>query len=155
MSSSNILARIRWTREKISDSRMGETHCEEIMLEDSTKIELLLTGKLWNKTAPKLIFVSLSSPIGYFRCRPCSWLNICWAYGRQNKIRFIRKILIANKKPKENIKYISNGKKILITAWIYRPLVYVNRPAISCYKFFFFVRCAKHDAEIGVLNLSA
>ena len=32
--------------------------------------------------------LSLSSPIGYVRCKPCSWLNLCKAYGRQNKIRY-------------------------------------------------------------------
>ena len=46
MFSSNILTRIRSTRAKVSDTRMGETHCGEILLEDSTKIELLLPGKL-------------------------------------------------------------------------------------------------------------
>ena len=88
MFSSNILARIRSTREKVSDTRTGETHCGGILLEESTKIELLLPGKLWYNTAPKFIFASLSSPIGYVRCRPCSWLNLCRAYGRQNKIRY-------------------------------------------------------------------
>ena len=115
----------------------------------------------------KFIFASLSSPIGYVRCKPCSWLNLCRAYGRQNKIRyccssfnfqlhcttkrsslqllkktkttqnlllfvvrhlmrsrvimtfafpmekFSRQILIANRKPKEKLNYISNGKKYL------------------------------------------
>ena len=88
MFSSNILARIRSTRAKVSDTRMGETHCGEILLGDSTKIELLLPGKLWDNTEPKFIFASLSSPIGYVRCRPCSWLNLCRAYGRQNKILY-------------------------------------------------------------------
>ena len=60
MFSSNILARIRSTLEKVSDKRSGETHCGEILLEDSTKIELLLPGKLWDNTAPKFIFASLS-----------------------------------------------------------------------------------------------
>ena len=177
MFSSNILARIRSTREKVSDTRTGETHCGGILLEESTKIELLLSGKLWDTTAPKFIFASLSSPIGYVRCKPCSWLNLCRAYGRQNKIRyccssfnfqlhcttkrsslqlfkktktnqnlllfvvrhwmrsrvimtfafpmektcpngawlekFSRQFLIANRKPKEKIDYISNGKKYL------------------------------------------
>ena len=36
----------------------------------------------------KFIFASLSSPIGYVRCKPCSWLNLWRAYGRQNKIRY-------------------------------------------------------------------
>ena len=36
----------------------------------------------------KFIFASLSSPIGYVRCKPCSWLNLCRAYGRQNKILY-------------------------------------------------------------------
>ena len=88
MFSSNILARIISTREKVSDTRTGETHCGGILLEESTKIELLLPGKLWYNTAPKFIFASLSSPIGYVRCKPCSWLNLCRAYGRQNKIRY-------------------------------------------------------------------
>ena len=88
MFSSNILARIISTREKVSDTRTGETHCGGILLEESTKIELLLPGKLWDNTAPKFIFASLSSPIGYVRCKPCSWLNLCRAYGRQNKIRY-------------------------------------------------------------------
>ena len=88
MFSSNILARIISTREKVSDTRTGETHCGGILLEESTKIELLLSGKLWDNTAPKFIFASLSSPIGYVRCKPCSWLNLCRAYGRQNKIRY-------------------------------------------------------------------
>ena len=86
--SSNILTRIRSTQAKVSDTRMGETDCREILLGDSTKIELLLPGKLWDNTAPKFIFASLSSPIGCVRCRPCSWLNLCRAYGRQNKIRY-------------------------------------------------------------------
>ena len=154
----------RPTREKVSDTRTGETHYGGILLEESTKIELLLPGKLWDNTAPKFIFASLSSPIGYVRCKPCSWLNLCRAYGRQNKIRycfffvqfptykmiissiikktkttknlllfvvrhwmhsrvimtfafpmekFSRQILIANRKPKEKINYISNGKKYL------------------------------------------
>ena len=60
MFSSNILARIRSTLEKVSDTRSGETHCGEILLEDSTEIELLLPGKLWDNTAPKFIFASLS-----------------------------------------------------------------------------------------------
>ena len=60
MFSSNILARIRSTLEKVSDKRSGETHCGEILLEDSTEIELLLPGKLWDNTAPKFIFASLS-----------------------------------------------------------------------------------------------
>ena len=171
MFSSNILARIISTREKVSDTRTGETLTRGILLEESTKIELLLPGKLWDNTAPKFIFASLSSPIGYVRCKPCSWLNLCRAYGRQNKIRyccssfnfqlhcttkrsslqsykkkkihgaqnlllfvvrhwmrsrvimtfafpmekFSRQILIANRKPKEKINYISNGKNILIT----------------------------------------
>ena len=88
MFSSNILARIRSTREKVSDTRTGETHCGGILPEESTKIELLLPGKLWDNTAPKFIFASLSSPIGYVRCKACSWLNLCRAYGRQNKIRY-------------------------------------------------------------------
>ena len=88
MFSSNILARIISTREKVSDTRTGETHYGGILLEESTKIELLLPGKLWDNTAPKFIFASLSSPIGYVRCKPCSWLNLCRAYGRQNKIRY-------------------------------------------------------------------
>ena len=167
MFSSSILARIISTREKVSDTRTGETHCGGILLEESTKIELLLPGKLWYNTAPKFIFASLSSPIGYVRCKPCSWLNLCRAYGRQNKIRyccssfnfqlhcttkrsslqllkktkttqnlllfvvrhlmrsrvimtfafpmekFSRQILIANRKPKEKLNYISNGKKHL------------------------------------------
>ena len=88
MFSSNILARIISTREKVSDTRTGETHCGGILPEESTKIELLLPGKLWENTAPKFIFASLSSPIGYVRCKACSWLNLCRAYGRQNKIRY-------------------------------------------------------------------
>ena len=88
MFSSSILARIISTREKVSDTRTGETHCRGILLEESTKIELLLPGKLWENTAPKFIFASLSSPIDYVRCKPCSWLNLCRAYGRQNKIRY-------------------------------------------------------------------
>ena len=88
MFSSNILARIISTREKVSDTRTGETHYGGILLEESTKIELLLPGKLWDNTAPKFIFASLSSPIGYVRCKPCSWLNFCRAYGRRNKIRY-------------------------------------------------------------------
>ena len=88
MFSSNILARIISTREKVSDMRTGETHCGRILLEESTKVELLLPGKLWYNTARKFIFASLSSPIGYVRCKPCSWLNLCRAYGRQNKIRY-------------------------------------------------------------------
>ena len=88
MFSSNILARIISTREKVSDTRTGETHYGGILLEESTKIELLLPGKLWDNTAPKFIFASLSSPIGYVRCKPCSWLNLCRAYGRRNKIRY-------------------------------------------------------------------
>ena len=60
MFSSNILARIRSTLKKVSDTRSGETHCGEILLEDSTEIELLLPGKLWDNTAPKFIFASLS-----------------------------------------------------------------------------------------------
>ena len=88
MFSSNILARIISTREKVSDTRTGETHCGGILLEESTKIELLLSGKLWDTTAPKFIFASLSSPIGYVRCKPCSWLNLCRAYVPQNKIRY-------------------------------------------------------------------
>ena len=87
MFSSNILARIISTREKVSDTRTGETHCRGILLEESTKIELLLPGKLWENTAPKFIFASLSSPIDYVRCKPCSWLNLCRAYGRQNKTK--------------------------------------------------------------------
>ena len=46
MFSSNILAQIISTREKVSDTRAGETHCGGILLEESTKIELLLPGKL-------------------------------------------------------------------------------------------------------------
>ena len=46
MFSSNILARIRSTREKVSEMRTGETHCGGILLEESTKVELLLPGKL-------------------------------------------------------------------------------------------------------------
>ena len=69
MFSSNILARIISTREKVSDTRTGETHCGGILLEESTKIELLLPGKLWDNTAPKFIFASLLSPIGYVRCK--------------------------------------------------------------------------------------
>ena len=90
MFSSNILARIISTREKVSDTRTGETHCGGILPAESTKIELLLPGKLWDNTAPKFIFasLSLSSPIGYVRCKPCSWLNLCRAYGRKNKIRY-------------------------------------------------------------------
>ena len=88
MFSSNILAQIISTRQKVSDTRTGETHCGGILLEESAKIELLLPGKLWDNTAPKFIFASLSSPIGYVRCKPCSWLNLCRAYGRQNKIRY-------------------------------------------------------------------
>ena len=60
MFSSNILARIRSTLEKESDTRSGETHCGGILLEDSTEIELLLPGKLWDNTAPKFILASLS-----------------------------------------------------------------------------------------------
>ena len=60
MFSSNILARIISTREKVSDTRTGETHYGGILLEESTKIELLLPGKLWGNTAPKFIFASLS-----------------------------------------------------------------------------------------------
>ena len=144
-----------------------DTHCGGILLEESTKVELLLPGKLWYNKAQKFIFASLSSPIGYVRCKPCSWLNLCRAYGRQNKIRyccssfnfqlhcttkrsslqllkktkttqnlllfvvrhwmrsrvimtfafpmekFSRQIFIANRKPKEKINYISNGKKYL------------------------------------------
>ena len=88
MFSSNILARIISTREKVSDTRTGETHCGGILLVESTKIELLLPGKLWDNTAPKFIFASLSSPIGYVRCKPCSWLNLSRAYDRQDKIRY-------------------------------------------------------------------
>ena len=88
MFSLNFLARIRWTREMVSGTRIEETHCGEILLEDSAKIELLLPGKLWGNTAPKLIFASLSSSIGYVRCRLCSWLNLYSVYGRQNKIRY-------------------------------------------------------------------
>ena len=91
-----VLMRVRYvflkysrpTREKVSDTRTGETHYGGILLEESTKIELLLPGKLWDNTAPKFIFAPLSSPIGYVRCKPCSWLNLCRAYGRQNKIRY-------------------------------------------------------------------
>ena len=85
MFSSNILTRIRSTREKVSDTRTGETHWGGILLEESTKIEFLLPGKLWDNTAPKFIFASLSSPIGYVRCKPCSWLNLCRAYVRKTK----------------------------------------------------------------------
>ena len=66
------------------------TRARERHTAESTKIELPLPGKLWDNTAPKFIFasLSLSSPIGYVRCKPCSWLNLCRAYGRQNKIRY-------------------------------------------------------------------
>ena len=46
MFSSSILAQIISTREIVSDTRTGETHCRGILLEESTKIELLLPGKL-------------------------------------------------------------------------------------------------------------
>ena len=59
----------------------------EILLENSTKIELLLPGKLLDNPTPKLNFASLSSSIGYVHCRPCSSLNLCSAYRRQSKIR--------------------------------------------------------------------
>ena len=62
MFSSNILAQIISTREKVSDTRTGETHCGRILLEESTKIELLLPGKLWDNTAR-----SLFSPLSRVR----------------------------------------------------------------------------------------
>ena len=62
MFSSNILAQIISTREKVSDTRAGETHCGGILLEESTKIELLLPGKLWDNTAR-----SLFSPLSRVR----------------------------------------------------------------------------------------
>ena len=62
MFSSNILAQIISTREKVSDTRTGETHCGGILLEESTKIELLLPGKLWDNTAR-----SLFSPLSRVR----------------------------------------------------------------------------------------
>ena len=62
MFSSNILAQIISTREKVSDTRTGETHWGGILLEESTKIELLLPGKLWDNTAR-----SLFSPLSRVR----------------------------------------------------------------------------------------
>ena len=65
-----VLMRVRYvflkfsrpTREKVSDTRTGETHYGGILLEESTKIELLLPGKLWNNTAR-----SLFSPLSRVR----------------------------------------------------------------------------------------
>ena len=49
MFSSNILARIISTREKVSDTRTGETHCGGILPEESTKIELEILYPLLSK----------------------------------------------------------------------------------------------------------
>ena len=87
MFSSNILAQIISTREKVSDTRTGETHCGGIA---RGKYENRVTApwEIMRQYSKKFIFASLSSPIGYVRCKPCSWLNLCRAYGRQNKIRY-------------------------------------------------------------------
>ena len=65
-------------------------------------------------------------------------------------------MLIANRKPKEKIKYRSNGNKNLNSGVnLLRAGLFQSTCDIFLLSTIFFVRCANHDAEIGILNFSA